>query len=278
MHCHATRWTRSISSRRENAAAAIELSWKDVDAGIAKIGHEGDEFCFDNEQPRHRVFLEPYQIARRCVTNREYLEFMNDGGYERPEFWLSHGWSTVEQLGWTSPLYWSKESAGWSQFTLGGRRPIDPDEPVCHVSYFEADAYARWAGCRLATEAEWEHVVCGDRRNPFASDHSGNWSDELMSARLSIHPQPENQSSESTGLANPMGNLWEWTSSHYSAYPGYRSTEGALGEYNGKFMCNVFVLKGGSCATPSRHTRPTYRNFFSPQSRWQFTGIRLARS
>ncbi|WP_286178160.1 ergothioneine biosynthesis protein EgtB [Stieleria mannarensis] len=257
-------------------------SWIDVDAGVAKIGHDGKSFCFDNELPRHRVFLEPYKIANRCVTNREYLEFMEDGGYQRPEFWLSLGWATVQDKGWEAPLYWSKQGSRWTQFTLSGRKAIRLDQPVCHVSYFEADAYARWAGCRLATEAEWEHAVCRGLQRPLAATQSGHWSDDLIRSGRCIHPSScsvaDREDAADDALGDAMGNVWQWTSSHYSAYPGYRAPAGALGEYNGKFMCNVFVLKGGSCATPSGHVRPTYRNFFAPESRWQFTGIRLAKT
>ncbi|WP_372895160.1 ergothioneine biosynthesis protein EgtB [Stieleria sp.] len=277
----------------EDLDTAVGQSWLEFDPGVVRIGHDGDSFCFDNELPRHRVFLEPFQIADRCVTNREYLEFMEDGGYDRPELWLSLGWAAVKEHGWRSPLYWTKTGSRWSHFTLSGRKPIRLDQPVCHVSYFEADAYARWAGCRLATEAEWEHAVCCQLDDPFSATQRGNWSDELLRSGRCIHPKlsgtdsycnPQSHyggidgdDSDQPPLADAMGNVWEWTSSHYSAYPGYHAPAGALGEYNGKFMCNVFVLKGGSCATPSGHARPTYRNFFAPESRWQFTGIRLAR-
>ncbi|MEM6468325.1 MAG: ergothioneine biosynthesis protein EgtB [Planctomycetota bacterium] len=268
-----------LTFRDHNAVDAIH--WIPFEEGIVSLGHEGAGFCFDNEQPRHRVFLEPYQMADRCVTNAEFIEFMDDGGYERPEFWLSAGWDTVQSNQWSSPLYWNRENDQWTQYTLSGRVPVDSQAPVCHVSYFEADAYARWAsqkwsGARLATEAEWEHAVCTGE--PSADDFAGNWCDQLQASELPVHPRREGKPRFNTGLSGAFGNVWQWTSSHYSAYPGYEAAEGALGEYNGKFMCGVFVLRGGSCATPSGHIRPTYRNFFSPESRWQFSGIRLARS
>lgn len=255
----------------------IDLAWLDFDAGITSIGYEGRGFCYDNECPRHRVFLESYQIANRCVTNGEYLEFIEDGGYQKPEYWLSLGWSTVQSQNWTAPLYWSKRGERWEHFTLSGRQEIREDQPVTHLSYFEADAYARWAGCRLPTEAEWETAACHLLKRPYRSDAIGNWSDVLINAGHTITPQIENVACGDRG-GGLLGNVWQWTSSHYSPYPGYAPPEGALGEYNGKFMCNVFVLRGGSCATPSGHIRASYRNFFAPESRWQFSGIRLARS
>ncbi len=233
-------------------------------------------FAFDNERPRHRFFLNAYQIANRCVTNGEYQAFIDDGGYQRPELWLSLGWETVKSQNWTAPLYWSRNDNGWSQFTLAGRKPVSPAEPVCHVSFFEADAYARWAGCRLPTEHEWEHAVCSEIGTEDA-DLSGHWSDLLLHAGRTIHPQATKGDSKESRLVNAIGNSWQWTSSQYIAYPGYQPPEGALGEYNGKFMCNQFVLRGGSCATPSGHIRTTYRNFFPPDVRWQFAAIRLAK-
>jgi ergothioneine biosynthesis protein EgtB len=195
------------------------------------------------------------------VSNAEYLEFMQDGGYSRPEFWLSMGWATVQQEGWRAPLYWEDSDGQWCQFTLSGLRPVNPAETVTHLSYFEADAYARWAGARLPTEAEWEVAAT-------SVSIDGNF---VETGRF--HP---GVAEASDGLSSMYGDVWEWTQSSYSAYPGYRTAPGALGEYNGKFMCNQYVLRGGSCATPRSHIRPTYRNFFPPDARWQFSGVRLA--
>ncbi len=276
LSCNPTDPIYQERSEAEQRAAGA-LGWREFDPGIVSIGYQGCGFSYDNERPRHRVFLEPYQLASRCITNREYLDFIEDGGYRRPELWLSLGWSTVTEQRWRAPLYWRNDGGSWSQFTLAGRQPVDGDAPVTHVSYFEADAYARWAGCRLATEAEWEHAACQTLHDPYGVDHCGNWSDQLIDRGQPIAPRVESQPTEvkTSGL---MGNTWQWTSSHYSAYPGYAPPEGALGEYNGKFMCNVFVLRGGACATPSKHVRASYRNFFAPDTRWQFSGIRLARS
>jgi ergothioneine biosynthesis protein EgtB len=233
------------------------------DGAVYRIGHAGEGFAFDNESPRHRVFLEPFAIAARLVTCGEYLAFMADGGYRRPELWLSDGWATSRLYNWDAPLYWETHSDNWQVFTLDGMWPVDQSEPVCHVSFYEADAYARWAGARLPTEAEWE-VACGER------EVAGNL---LGSDRL--HPA----TSSTDGKLNQLfGDVWEWTQSPYVPYPGYRPPAGALAEYNGKFMCNQMVLRGGSCVTPSSHIRATYRNFFPPEARWQFTGLRLARS
>ncbi|MHC4219298.1 MAG: ergothioneine biosynthesis protein EgtB [Planctomycetota bacterium] len=240
------------------------MKWIAFDEGLRWIGHEGNGFAYDNEGPRHREFVEPFEIADRLVTNREYLQFMADGGYEHPEFWLDEGWASVGAHGWRAPLYWEQRSGDWSVFTLMGPRSLPLDEPVCHVSLFEAAAFAEWAGARLPTEAEWETAV---------SDHAvtGNLAD-----RRRFHPAVCCDD-EPGPLRQIIGDVWEWTQSQYRPYPGYRPVAGALGEYNGKFMCNQFVLRGGSCATHSTHIRPTYRNFFHPGARWQFTGIRLAR-
>jgi ergothioneine biosynthesis protein EgtB len=239
------------------------LNWLSFDAGVYQIGHLDGGFAFDNEGPNHRVFLEPFQLASRLVTCGEYLEFMADGGYGRPELWLSDGWVARQQHQWESPLYWERDQGSWRIFTLDGMRALNPDEPVCHLSLYEADAYSRWAGVRLPTEQEWE-VACKDR--PV----EGNL---LETDRL--HPTPV---STDESLAQVFGDVWEWTQSAYSPYPGYRPAAGALGEYNGKFMCNQMVMRGGSCVTPRTHIRATYRNFFPPEARWQFTGLRLARS
>lgn len=245
--------------------ATSPLGWRDFEEGVFQIGHSGEGFSFDNEFPRHREFLESFRVADRLVTNGEYLEFVEDGGYRRPDEWLSLGWATASEQGWEAPLYWEKREDGWWEFTLSGLRPLNPASPVCHVSYFEANAYAQWASARLLTEAEWE----------VASSESlfdGNFADDL-----NHHPLPLSIDSPAEGPAQMFGDIWEWTSSAYSPYPGYQPPEGALGEYNGKFMCNQYVLRGGSCATSKSHIRPTYRNFFPPDARWQFCGIRLAR-
>ena len=231
---------------------------------MAEIGHDDGGFSYDNEGPRHRAFVPAFSLASRPVTNGEYLAFIESGAYARPEFWLSLGWNTVNDQRWTAPLYWIKQDGAWWNFTLSGLRLIDESEPVTHVSYFEADAYANWEGSRLPTEFEWEKA---------AADLliEGNF---VGTGRF--HPAPVKVE---TGceLSQVFGDVWEWTRSAYLPYPGYRAVAGALGEYNGKFMCNQMVLRGGSCATSRDHIRPTYRNFFQPEKRWQFTGIRLAR-
>jgi ergothioneine biosynthesis protein EgtB len=249
-------------------AATPALNWISYPEGIARIGFEGDGFFYDNEGPRHRQFLEPYQLASRLVTNGEYLAFMNDGGYKNPLLWLSMGWSTVQSTKWEAPLYWEHLDGRWHVMTLSGLQEVDLNEPVCHVSYFEADAYARWANARLATEAEWEVAAQG---LPL----QGNF---VESGALQPLPlQAHTHTSQATQPEQMYGDVWEWTQSAYLAYPGYKPAPGAIGEYNGKFMCNQFVLRGGSCATSVTHIRPTYRNFFPPDARWQFMGIRLAR-
>jgi ergothioneine biosynthesis protein EgtB len=244
------------------AGSAPPLEWVSFPEGVAWIGHDGAGFAFDNEGPRHRVFLNAFALASRAVTNGEYIAFIEEGGYRRPEWWLSAGWNTVREKGWDAPLYWEKRDDGWWSFTLSGMRPVDPAEPVCHVSYFEADAYAHWAGARLPTEAEWETAA---RSMPV----QGTFADAMPA-----HPAPAPQG---PGLRQMYGDVWEWTRSAYSPYPGYTPDAGALGEYNGKFMCGQYVLRGGSCATSESHIRPTYRNFFPPDARWQFSGLRLAR-
>lgn len=232
--------------------------------GLIKIGHDGGSFCFDNEQPRHRVFVGAFEIASQPVTNREYLEFIADHGYERPELWLSEGWDVRLAQDWNAPLYWARDHTSWSTFTLNGQQPLRLDEPVCHVSYFEADAFARWAGARLPSETEWE---------TFAGARSVN-GNLMESGRY--HPAPASHYADD-GAAQVFGDVWEWTHSSYEPYPGYQPATGAVGEYNGKFMVNQYVLRGGSCATPGSHIRATYRNFFPAAARWQFSGIRLAR-
>jgi len=246
------------------SGSADELGWTDIPGGVHTIGCGGDGFSYDNERPTHRVFLEHSHIADRLISNGEYRTFIADGGYCRPELWLDLGWSTVQRDGWTEPLYWHGGHDGYTEFTLAGERELCDAEPVAHVSYFEADAFARWAGARLPSEAEWE-IACGSR--PV----EGNFVD---SARL--HPAIA-RDQNGTGARQLFGDLWEWTCSGYSAYPGYRPDTGTLGEYNGKFMCDQFVLRGGSCASSQSHLRSSYRNFFYAPDRWQFTGIRLAK-
>ncbi|MBV8968896.1 MAG: ergothioneine biosynthesis protein EgtB, partial [Verrucomicrobia bacterium] len=252
-------------SAPKSAPAAL-ASWRSFPAGVYEIGHQGVGFHFDNEDPHHRQFVEAFQLGTRLVTNGDYLEFIEDGGYRRPEFWLSLGWYTVNEQRWEAPLYWEKRDGSWWVFTLAGMRELDKDGPVCHVSYFEADAFARWANARLPSEFEWE-VAAADL--PYA----GNFAESMR-----FHPQPLDQTATCQPLGQMFGDVWEWTSSSYAPYPGYAPAAGALGEYNGKFMCNQYVLRGGSCATSQSHIRKTYRNFFPPYARWQFMGIRLARS
>ena len=243
-----------------------EITWVSFEEGIHRIGHSGNGFCFDSELPCHRHFLEGFQLANRLVTNGEYIRFIEDGGYREPTLWLSEGWHTVEESGWKAPLYWREIDGEWHYFTLGGLRKVVPSEPVCHLSFFEAEAFARWSGARLPSEAEWEAASAGV---PL----QGNFVDSER-----YHPTPVN-AKKSDGLPWQMfGDVWEWTHSPYIGYPGYKPIEGALGEYNGKFMCNQMVLRGGSCVTSQSHIRKTYRNFFPTSARWQFTGIRLARN
>ncbi len=243
-------------------AEAVPCEWLPFPGGVTWIGHEGPGFAFDNEEPRHRVYVQPFQLGSRLVTCGEFLAFMTDGGYSRPEFWLSDGWNAVRTHAWGAPLYWDRIDGAWWMFTLGGLRRVTDGEPVCHVSFYEADAFARWSGARLPTEAEWESAAC--REEP-----GGNF---LEAGRF--HP---NAAAGGTGIAQCFGDTWEWTQSPYTPYPGSRPAAGALGEYNAKFMCNQLVLRGGSCATPVGHIRATYRNFFPPEARWQFTGVRLAK-
>ncbi|HTZ09536.1 MAG TPA: ergothioneine biosynthesis protein EgtB [Acidimicrobiales bacterium] len=239
--------------------------WVEHAGGRGEIGHDGAGFGFDNEFPRHGVHLEPFAMADRPVTCGEWLAFMDDGGYRRPDLWLSDGWATVQAEGWESPLYWSRVVDDWWLFTLGGPQLVDPGEPVCHVSYYEADAFARWAGARLPTEAEWETLAAPRWGLDAAGRPRGTFLDPAI-----LHPRPAAE-------ASFFGDVWQWTSSAYSPYPGFRPAPGAVGEYNGKFMVNQYVLRGGSCVTPADHLRPSYRNFFPPAARWPFTGLRLAR-
>lgn len=242
------------------SSTAQVLDWIEQPGGVLEIGHDGNGFSFDNEGPRHRLLLTSYALGTRLITNGEYLAFIEAGGYRRPEYWLADGWRTACQQGWQAPLYWEKIDGRWWLFTLSGMRALNEHEPVCHVSFYEADAYARWAGKRLPTEAEWETVA---RRVAI----QGNLRESGY-----LHPVPVADARP----AQFFGDVWEWTGSAYSAYPGYSPSAGALGEYNGKFMVNQLVLRGGSCVTPAAHIRATYRNFFYPADRWQFSGIRLA--
>jgi ergothioneine biosynthesis protein EgtB len=237
------------------------LEWIDVPEGIHRIGFAGDGFAYDNESPRHRVFLEPSRLANRLVTNGEYLAFIDDNGYSRPELWLSAGLATVQDEQWVAPLYWERTDGGWTEFTLAGDGPLKLDDPVCHLSYYEADAYARWLGKSLPTEGAWEVAAAG---MPI----EGHF---VESGRH--HPAAALAGS---GLAQLYGDLWQWTRSSYLGYPGYRPASGAIGEYNGKWMADQWVLRGASCATPASHARHTYRNFFPSATRWQFAGIRLS--
>jgi len=251
--------------RSENNGAgdrAQSLTWEAFPGGVYPIGHPGGGFSYDNERPRHDALVGDFLLATRPVTCGEYLQFMSDGGYEEAQHWLSEGWSTVQREGWQGPLYWRQEDGVWRQFTLSGLQAVAPDEPVCHISFYEADAYARWAGARLPTEFEWE-VAAGTRATEGHFVEAGRF-----------HPRP---APAEAGLQQLFGDVWEWTASPYIGYPGFRPPAGAVGEYNGKFMCNQFVLRGGSVATPASHIRATYRNFFYPHSRWQFSGMRLAR-
>jgi len=245
---------------RPTTIGATRNGWWRGGGADEQIGHAGPGFCFDNECPRHVEFVAPFALADRLVTCGQWLEFMADGGYHRPELWLSEGWAVVQEQSWDSPLYWTDDPDGWTVFTLVGPRPVDPEEPVCHVSYYEADAFARWAGARLPTEAEWEVLA---RTSPV----TGNFLQPGV-----FHPQPNGESAGSI-----FGDVWQWTSTAYHPYPGFRPAPGAVGEYNGKFMVNQYVLRGGSCATPVGHVRASYRNFFPPAARWAFSGVRLAR-
>jgi ergothioneine biosynthesis protein EgtB len=239
--------------------------WVRFAPGLCEIGHDDERFCFDNETPRHRVWLEPFEIASHPVTHGDFLNFIADGGYRRPELWLAAGWDAVQSRGWRAPQYWSYHDGAWHTFTLHGESPVDPHTPVCHVSFYEADAYARWAGARLPGETEWEIAAA-------SASLAGNFVESGA-----LHPMPAHQPPRKGVLTQAFGDVWEWTRSEYGPYAGFKPAAGAVGEYNGKFMSGQYVLRGGSCATPQNHMRLTYRNFFPPDARWQFSGLRLAR-
>lgn len=243
--------------RQTPPASQSPMQWIERQGGVQSIGHQGDAFSFDNETPRHQVLLQDHQLASRLVTNGEYRDFMEDNGYQRSELWLADGWYLQKQTGWKQPLYWELQDSEWWQFTLGGMLKLNPHEPVCHLSFYEADAYARWAGARLPTEPE---IECMLAEQPIV----GNFVNHEI-----LHPLP--------GEGQWYGDVWEWTASTYSPYPGFQPLAGSMGEYNGKFMCNQMVLRGGCCVTPENHIRATYRNFYYPHDRWPFTGLRLAR-
>ena len=265
-------WTNPLHPAYQEKAVMLAgqsvsspVQWVSFDGGLRTIGHEGTEFSYDNESPLHREFLEPFLLASRLVTCEEYLAFMEDGGYRRPELWLAEGWTTVKAHGWNAPMYWREIDGEWRVYTMSGVAALQDvaATPVCHVSYLEADAFANWAGKRLPTEAEWEVAANGARVE-------GNFVESGL-----LHPTAAREAGPEA-VQQLFGDVWEWTRSPYIGYPGYKALPGALGEYNGKFMCNQMVLRGGSAVTPLSHIRSTYRNFFSPATRWQFAGIRLA--
>lgn len=249
--------------RETSDAPAPALEWREMEGGLCEIGWDGDGFSFDNEGPRHKVYLHPFELANRPVTNAEYIAFMEDGGYDNPNWWLSDAWETIRQEEWRAPLYWRKTDKGWQEYTLFGERPVNPHAPVCHVSFYEAAAYASWADARLPTEFEWEAAAS---LFPLEGRFLENG-----------EPAAPAPAAGDERLMQLYGDVWEWTASPYVAYPGYAPPEGAIGEYNGKFMSGQMVLRGGSCATPAWHMRVSYRNFFPPPARWQFSGFRLAR-
>ena len=253
-------YASSLKSRTAGEKAA-ELAWLPFNAGVVEVGHHGNDFCFDNEMPRHRQFVEAYELASRLVTNAEFSAFIDDGAYRNPALWLSEAWDWVRSQEVTQPLYWHRaEDSTWREFTLHGLQRLDPQAPAVHLSYFEADAYAHWAGARLPTEFEWEAATIA------TAGQAGDAPD--------LHPRPARHA----GLSQLFGTAWQWTTSSYAPYPGFVAADGAIGEYNGKFMVNQYVLRGSSCVTPTGHTRATYRNFFPASARWQFSGIRLAKS
>ncbi len=248
----------------ESSSTTPPYSWTQFGGGQVKHGYSGDGFCFDNETPRHDILLQPFELGNRLITNGEYLSFIEAGGYKQPKLWLSDGWAIINSGKWDSPLYWVKQDDKWSEFTLSGLLPLQPESPVTHLSYYEADAFANWSGVRLPSEFEWEFAARGLKSE-------GNFVEGQQ-----FHPRPVDDTQD-PDIQQMFGDVWEWTRSPYSPYPGFKVDEGAVGEYNGKFMSSQMVLKGGSCATSSNHIRSTYRNFFYPHSRWQFMGLRLAR-
>ena len=248
-------------------AEPVPAKFRTCEGGLIEIGHAGVEFSWDNECPRHKTFVADFEIMNRPVTCGEFREFIRDGGYSKTLLWLSDGWDMVNAQGWRAPLFWEGDGSDWREMTLSGLRAINPDEPVTHVSYYEADAFARWSGARLPTEEEWEHAF----QTLVSHEGEGTFLETGV-----FHPQPAVSAGEDT-LLQMLGDVWEWTGSAYRPYPGFVQAPGALGEYNGKFMSGQMVLRGGSCVTPRSHIRPTYRNFFQPDKRWQFSGIRLAR-
>jgi ergothioneine biosynthesis protein EgtB len=255
--------TFSAPAHREDLSSAPPLQWVSNCGGTVEIGAPAEGFAFDNERPSHAVLLAPFKLASRLATNGEYLEFINDQGYKRPELWLSDGWDTVGREGWRAPLYWEKTDEGWSEFSLHGMNSLDLDAPIGHISYYEADAFARWSGARLPLESEWEQAAKG---RPVSGNLLEGWKLEPLASA----------GNDANAADQLFGDLWEWTASAYLAYPGFRPEPGVVGEYNGKFMCNQFVLRGGSFVTSASHIRATYRNFFPPHVRWQFMGVRLA--
>jgi ergothioneine biosynthesis protein EgtB len=257
-------YVRDVAKAVRSSSA---LTFESFDGGLIEIGHKGRGFSFDNELPRHRTYIQPFRLANRAVTNGEYLEFVRAGGYETPLHWLSDGWTTVQTEGWKRPLYWLPSLD--AEFTLTGVRALNPSSPVCHLSYYEADAFAHWAGARLPSEAEWELAANDAPLNGNFVENRRWHPDPAASSAVAGKPQ--------SPLLQMFGDVWEWTQSAYAPYPGFKPAKGALGEYNGKFMVNQLVLRGGSCATPVSHIRASYRNFFNPAARWQFTGVRLAR-
>ncbi len=256
---------RTRSNGRSPRSACGTAGGCSVAGGAHSIGHAGGGFCFDLELPRHTVWLEDFEMATLPVTHGDFLAFIDDGGYKRPELWLSAGWDAVNARGWQAPLYWERIEGDWRTFTLHGMAPVEANTPICHVSFYEADAYARWAGARLPTEAEWEVAAA-------QAPVEGNFMESGA-----LHPLALREMPDAGALAQAFGDVWEWTRSDFAPYPGFRAAAGAVGEYNGKFMANQYVLRGGSCATPASHIRASYRNFFPADARWQFSGLRLAR-
>jgi ergothioneine biosynthesis protein EgtB len=263
------------------AIQAGSSTWLTVAEGLYEIGHaaavRSSGFAFDNESPRHRVWLDAFQIATQPVTHGDFMAFIDDGGYQRPDLWLSAGWDAVTAGDWQAPMYWEKNAGRWSVFTLHGLVPVESLAPVCHVSFYEAEAYARWSGARLPSEAEWEVAARDAFKSSGTSVVSGHSASGNFLESGALHPLALREASPTNTLAQAYGDVWEWTRSDYAPYPHFEAAQGAVGEYNGKFMSGQYVLRGGSCATPASHIRATYRNFFAPQTRWQFSGLRLAR-